>query len=65
MLLNERDKETTMVRWINHLLMGCGSCAGLLLGTGRIVEGVSLALVAIGAVWQLRRQAKLAASEEC
>ncbi|MDT3668871.1 MAG: hypothetical protein ROZ37_00885 [Aromatoleum sp.] len=54
-----------MDRWINHLLMGCGSCAGLLLGTGRIVEGVSLALVAIGAVWQLRRQAKLAASEEC
>lgn len=54
-----------MERWIDRLLMGCGSGAGLLLGTGRIVEGILLALVAIGAVWQMRRQARVAAAEEC
>lgn len=58
------EERTAMERWIDRLLMGCGSCAGLLLGTGRIVEGILLALVAIAAVWQMRRQARLAASED-
>ena len=47
-----------MENWIDRLLMGCGSGAGLLLGTGRVVEGIALAAVAISAVWLARLQAR-------
>jgi len=53
-----------MEHWINRLLMGCGSGAGLLLGTGHIGEGIALAVATIAAVWLMRMRARVPASEE-
>jgi len=52
-----------MENWIDRLLMGCGGVAGLLLGTGHVAEGATIAAVAIPVVWLMRMQAR-AASEE-
>ncbi|WP_332674113.1 hypothetical protein [Aromatoleum sp.] len=52
-----------METWIDRLLMGCGSGAGLLLGTGHVGESAALMVVAISVVWLLRTYARTASEE--
>jgi hypothetical protein len=49
--------ETDMELWINRLLVGCGSLAGLLLGTGNAAAGIALAIIAICAASMMRVRA--------
>ena len=52
-----------MEQWINRLLMGCGGAAGLMLGTGQVVEATTLAAATIFAVLFMRHQARIASDD--
>jgi hypothetical protein len=53
-----------MDTWINRMLMGCGSVAGLLFGAGRFGEGAVLVIVAVFAMALMRTQAHDEASDK-
>lgn len=52
-----------MEQWINRLLMGCGGAAGLMLGTGQVVEATTLAAATIFVVLCMRLQARTASED--
>ncbi|WP_168735275.1 hypothetical protein [Pseudothauera rhizosphaerae] len=49
-----------MERWINPILMSCGSASGLLFGTGETAAGIILAAAGIAFAWALRTQQQCA-----
>lgn len=52
-----------MEAWINRVLMGCGASCGLMLGTGSVVEALTLAAATVFAVCLMRAHARMAADE--